>query len=168
MRRRFEQLISGFTDPIENQLRSQLVDIVRDSQSELFRSYRQTGQLSSEGHSTTSAGDQQQALPLDEEPPQFLDFSAFLAPPPLSPLSGDYVRLSFTEPFLCNPTAGEQRLASDSGYGSNVSGAGPAASEQTGADGERTHTGGVEQKARKILPEDPYDDPTWWLRDDEG
>ncbi|KAK3331329.1 hypothetical protein B0H66DRAFT_469697 [Apodospora peruviana] len=40
VRRRLEEAVSGFTTPLENQLRSQLVDIVRNSQSELFRSYR--------------------------------------------------------------------------------------------------------------------------------
>lgn len=41
--------MSGFTTPLENQLRAQLVDIVRSSQSELFRSYRTTATISGSG-----------------------------------------------------------------------------------------------------------------------
>ncbi|KAK0642943.1 hypothetical protein B0T16DRAFT_459143 [Cercophora newfieldiana] len=44
VRRRLEEAVASLTDPFVHQLRGQLVDIVRDTQAQLFREYRQSMQ----------------------------------------------------------------------------------------------------------------------------
>jgi hypothetical protein len=71
--------VASFSDP----LRSQLVDIVRDTQAQLFRDYRQGMQSQSSTVNETDSSPAQSDVP-GESPDVLFDFSTFLAPPPVS------------------------------------------------------------------------------------
>jgi hypothetical protein len=82
VRTRLEEAVASFSDPFVRQLRSQLVDIVRDTQAQLFRDYRQTMQARS---STTD--DKDSNTTQFDAPGQFsdifLDLSPFDHPSPI-------------------------------------------------------------------------------------
>lgn len=72
----------------ENQIRGQLVDVVQNAQTELFRSYRQMNQQTMA--EDAARGDQpvnlssQATISQEVNLGAFLDFSAFYAPPPMA------------------------------------------------------------------------------------
>ncbi|KAK0614408.1 hypothetical protein B0T14DRAFT_570344 [Immersiella caudata] len=82
VRTRLEEAVASFSDPFVRQLRSQLVDIVRDTQAQLFRDYRHSMQAQH------SAGDGRGLITAQFDAPRefsdiFLDLSAFSPPSPL-------------------------------------------------------------------------------------
>jgi hypothetical protein len=87
VRRELELRVRRSYSTIEERLRSELIDIVRDCQSEVFRSYRQANDSSkSSTHSTDGSGIIQPSMPIFgsstlEEAASF-DLSPTIAPPP--------------------------------------------------------------------------------------
>jgi hypothetical protein len=85
IRNRLEVAVLGASEPLESQIRSQLVDIVRNCQSEAFRSYQSSAprQISPPDG---QAGSSNSTQPLESEPlpldPPF-DISAWFQPPSL-------------------------------------------------------------------------------------
>lgn len=129
VRRRLEQAVSAFSGPLENQLRSQLVNIVRDAQSEVFELYRRRESSQGVGGPTPSEqppmslSPDRLGSPLESQDPlRFMnfDFSAFEPQPPVEDYYINPERLDLPRPTTTDLT-GNQLSLSDSGYGtSNV------------------------------------------------
>ncbi|KAK4445174.1 hypothetical protein QBC34DRAFT_166066 [Podospora aff. communis PSN243] len=83
VRTRLEEAVASFSDPFVRQLRSQLVDIVRDTQAQLFRDYRQTMQARSSTTNDTGPDTAQFDAP-GQFSDIFLDLSPFDHPSPIS------------------------------------------------------------------------------------
>lgn len=130
VRQRLEIAASEFSGPLENQLRGQLIDIVRDSQSQLFRLYR------SAYPATTDPGTASSQLPPEfrGEPAMAgptvhdmdsggaadlvdFDFSAFFPQPLADERYVNPTDINFTAPMATTP-GGDHQAFSDSGYGS--------------------------------------------------
>ncbi|KXX76479.1 hypothetical protein MMYC01_206845 [Madurella mycetomatis] len=130
VRQRLEIAASEFSGPLENQLRGQLIDVVRDSQSQLFRLYRSTYPA------TANPGTASSQLPLEfrGEPavadptvhdmngggaadPVDFDFSAFFPQPLIDEHYVNPTDVNFTAPIATTP-GGDHQAFSDSGYGS--------------------------------------------------
>jgi hypothetical protein len=95
---------------------------VRDAQSALFRSYRQTNMPRSSSallEQEESQADQAQMDSFNvQEPPPIFDFPAFFAPPPVADSYSNPVGVDISSSLLGDP-AGNHQQTSDSGYGSN-------------------------------------------------
>jgi len=73
VRARLEEAVAAFSDPFVSQLRSQLVDIVRDTQAQLFRDYRQRAQMLTPASNAASL-DTSQPTSQEEMPDILFDF----------------------------------------------------------------------------------------------
>ncbi|PVH89196.1 hypothetical protein DL98DRAFT_97471 [Cadophora sp. DSE1049] len=126
VRQQLEDAFRAFARPLENELRSQLVDIVRDAQSTLFRSFRETNM--SRGSSALSVpsgveiNQTQTDFFDDQEPPLVFDFSAFFTPPPVADNSFNIPVGAEISPSFPTDSAEIYQPTSDSGYGSNNTG----------------------------------------------
>lgn len=165
--RRFESVLSESKNPLESQLRSQLVDIVRDAQSEIFRSYRRGSQTlvapSSPGQENNNYDQHQQALIEDLEPPPPFNFSALYAP---QPIIGNYTNPNGTassDPLLCNFT--EQQQTSDLGNVLNNVDFNFNVVEQPGLDAENLHSRAAElgRWDAHLETEELLESPAWWF-----
>jgi hypothetical protein len=116
VRRRLEEAVAQFSEPYESQLRGQLVDIVRDTQSQLFRAYRHEAQQDHDDEkSTTNTANNTDTFEVQD----ILDLSAFLAP---SPVPESYSIALGDDMLADTPCMGiPHPQASDSGYGSTMS-----------------------------------------------
>ncbi|KAH7399881.1 hypothetical protein BKA64DRAFT_467995 [Cadophora sp. MPI-SDFR-AT-0126] len=126
VRQQLEDAFRAAARPLENELRSQLVDIVRDAQSTLFRSFRQTtvsrGVVANSVPDGVEIDQAQTDFVDDQELPPIFDFSAFFTPPPIAPNSfGGTIGVDFPASFPTDP-ADICQPVSDSGYGSNNTG----------------------------------------------
>lgn len=88
VRNRLQQVVPGYTEPFESEIRRRLVDVVRDSQAELFRSYRQNSQPDAEtshpDHNDSKLNWGRQGYPEYQEGSwSRFDLSAYLVPPPI-------------------------------------------------------------------------------------
>jgi hypothetical protein len=129
VRQQLEIAASEFSGPLENQLRGQLIEIVRDAQSQLFRRYRYAdadapdpGTSSSQGMPFESSqmsaitGPELQGHNISNAEPLDFDFSAFYPLPLVDENCINPIDV-FTTP-LPSELSEELRPVSDSGYGS--------------------------------------------------
>ena len=150
VRQRLEIAASEFSGPLENRLRGQLIDIVRDSQSQLFQQYRGNSHIPDLPSPVSSTGAPSvlreeaglenstvQGLDTAMAPADF-DLSVFFPQPPVDE---SYVNpmniIDFTMLTTATPEGGYQAV-SDSGYGSIGVGSHDASA--------RTGDGGSEEK----------------------
>jgi len=87
IRSRLETAVLGASEPVESQIRSQLVEIVRSCQSELFRSYQQSGRQQPRRQDTRS-GDLTPITSLETRDipstDMSVDLSAWIIPPSIT------------------------------------------------------------------------------------
>ncbi|KAL3298271.1 Nicotinate-nucleotide diphosphorylase [Colletotrichum asianum] len=123
IRRQLEEMSLELMPSFENQIRSQVVDVVQNAHAELFRSYRQMNQQSTAtpniSHEDEPANPGSlNGLGEDIDSDTWIDFSALYAPPPMA----DDIATFSTNPFTSQQLShgGSARRNSDSGYyGSN-------------------------------------------------
>lgn len=112
MRRRLEAELLGASEPLVSQLRRQLIDIVRDCQEQLFRTY-----ASRTTHPIVS-GDQSNSLHPDAATETITDLAAWQMPPALGSDDPAITRGTFDE-FLSRPSEMDNSTTlHDSAYGS--------------------------------------------------
>jgi hypothetical protein len=129
VRQQLETAASEFSAPLENQLRGQLIEIVRDAQSQLFRQYRCTDPTAADPRAASSRGlvpeSRQESAITGLELQDIngsgaglvdFDFSAFFQQPLVDENHVNPMDV-FTEP-LSAAFGGDLRAVSDSGYGS--------------------------------------------------
>ncbi|KAK6066601.1 hypothetical protein SCUP234_12031 [Seiridium cupressi] len=108
VRRRLEQEVAESSEPLLSRLRGQLVDIVRESQSQLFRAYRESSHSQFIEELLPEASSQQSMPPVFDGPTFFVtpDVAGDLGNP-----SGDQISM-----MLSRESFGTGLALSDSGY----------------------------------------------------
>ncbi|KAF2262511.1 hypothetical protein CC78DRAFT_315383 [Lojkania enalia] len=131
VRARLEASILRATGPIESQLFSQIGDMLRNCQADLYRAYTTGVQPLSETVANDPATELSLSLPPQVEPAAQLaeslpvpDIPAFFAPPLLS-FNNYYIRELFSDPIEPAYTSQESSNFSDSGFNSMITGSDP-------------------------------------------
>jgi hypothetical protein len=129
VRARLEASILGATGPIESQLLSQIGDMLRNCQADLYRTYTTGVQPLSETAANDPATEPSSSLPPQVEPAAqpaeslpVPDIPAFFAPPLLSFDDDSYIRELFSDPIEPTCTVQESFYFSDSGFNSMITG----------------------------------------------
>ncbi len=163
------QVVSGLTEPLESHLRRQFVDIVRDSQSELSRSYRQTVKpqaMPYPSRENSDRGNGQLDFSTDRELAPLFDFSALCTPPHISE-SHPIPNGTNLPSSLVGSYAGTSQPMSDSGYGSTLH---FSCTElgQSGLEVDeyfQSSVGETERQGALLATEESYSDQIGWVDD---